>query len=317
MRLCPGLQGGGRGPLRALQHQGARALAVAGGLGIAAAAREGASGWQVHQLGHGAGNGGQPRRRLVAWSRRLQLRPGGEQAARVGWARRAKMASVMPLSTTVPPYITCSCSVLRDHSQIVRDQQQGHGVLGHQFLQQIENLLLHGHVQRRGRFVGDQQVGPAGQGHGDGDALALAARELVRIVIKALGCAGNAHALQQGHCALARGLAAQALVVAQRLGHLAADAVHGVEGRHGLLKHHGHAVAAQAAQRALVHVQQLLAVEPDAAVHLRMLRQQAHQRQGGQRLAAARLADQAQRGAALQDEFQVLHGTRAPRGSAR
>src|SRR2546429_7045828 len=37
------------------------------------------------------------------------------------------------------------------------------------------------------------------------------------------------------------------------------------------LEHHGHAVAAQAAQRVLVHVQQLLAVELDAAVHLRML----------------------------------------------
>ncbi len=184
-------------------------------------------------------------------------------------------------------------------------------MLGHQFLQQVQDLLLNGYVQRRRGFVGNQQVGPAGQGHGDGDALALAARELVRIVVIALGRTGNAHALQQRHRMRARGLAAQAQVMAQRLGHLAADAVHGVQRRHRLLEHHGHAVAAQAAQRVLVHVQQLLAVELDAAVHLGMLWQQAHQRQGGQRLAAARLADQAQRGAALQDELQVLHGARA------
>src|SRR2546427_5958638 len=48
------------------------------------------------------------------------------------------------------------------------------------------------------------------------------------------------------HRMRARGLAAQAQVMAQRLGPLAADAVHRVQRRHRLLEHHGHAVAAQA-----------------------------------------------------------------------
>ncbi len=76
--------------------------------------------------------------------------------------------------------------------------------LGHQVLDQVEHLLLDGHVQGRGGLVGDQQVGPAGQRHRDADALALAARELVRIGIQARGRVGNAHALAAGSAPPAR-----------------------------------------------------------------------------------------------------------------
>ena len=50
---------------------------------------------------------------------------------------------------------------------------------------QVEDLALDGDVERGGRLVGDQQVGLAGERHGDGDALALAAGELVRIGVDA------------------------------------------------------------------------------------------------------------------------------------
>lgn len=40
---------------------------------------------------------------------------------------------------------------------------------------QIENLRLHRDIERRGWFVGDEQVGLADQGHPDHDALAHAA----------------------------------------------------------------------------------------------------------------------------------------------
>ena len=48
-------------------------------------------------------------------------------------------------------------------------------------LEQLEDLRLHRDVERGGRLVGDQQVGLVGERHGDHDALALAAGELVRI----------------------------------------------------------------------------------------------------------------------------------------
>ena len=47
-------------------------------------------------------------------------------------------------------------------------------------LQHVEDLRLHGDVQRGGRLVADQQVGIVGDRDRDHDALALAAGQLVR-----------------------------------------------------------------------------------------------------------------------------------------
>ena len=47
---------------------------------------------------------------------------------------------------------------------------------------QVEDLRLHGDVERRGRLVGEQQLRPAGQGDGDHHPLAHAARQLVRVL---------------------------------------------------------------------------------------------------------------------------------------
>ena len=65
-----------------------------------------------------------------------------------------------------------------------------------QRLHQLEDLRLDGHIQRRGRLVGDQQAGVAGQGHGDHGALAHAAGQLVRVLADALLRGGDAHLLQ-------------------------------------------------------------------------------------------------------------------------
>ncbi|MEI2612901.1 MAG: hypothetical protein V9G20_30025 [Candidatus Promineifilaceae bacterium] len=70
-----------------------------------------------------------------------------------------------------------------------------HAVLGLQLHQQIEDLLLDGHVERRGRLVGDQQLRVAGDRHGDHHALALAARHLVREGAEPLGGIGDADLL--------------------------------------------------------------------------------------------------------------------------
>ncbi len=59
-------------------------------------------------------------------------------------------------------------------------------------IHQFQNLGLDGHIQRRGRLVGDQQPRVAGEGHGDHGALAHAAGKLVRILVEALLGVGNA-----------------------------------------------------------------------------------------------------------------------------
>ena len=67
-----------------------------------------------------------------------------------------------------------------------------------QLVEDRQDLHPHRDVERRGRLVGDQQVGLGHQHHGDHDALAHAARDLVRIeLVDALGIA-DLHRLQHG-----------------------------------------------------------------------------------------------------------------------
>ena len=63
--------------------------------------------------------------------------------------------------------------------------------------EQLQDLRLNGGVERRGRLVGDQQVGISGQRHRDHDALDLAAGELVRIGGEPARRVGNADEIEQ------------------------------------------------------------------------------------------------------------------------
>ncbi|MNP85446.1 hypothetical protein D3C76_1851930 [compost metagenome] len=40
-----------------------------------------------------------------------------------------------------------------DHVTVVADQQVGHAVLAFQVVEQVEDLRLHRHIQRRGGFI--------------------------------------------------------------------------------------------------------------------------------------------------------------------
>ena len=86
---------------------------------------------------------------------------------------------------------------LAHDAEVVRDEQHRHAHLALQLPQQLEDLRLDGDVERRRRLVGDQQVGLVGERHGDHDALALAARELVREGVEALLGLADADLVQQ------------------------------------------------------------------------------------------------------------------------
>ena len=64
----------------------------------------------------------------------------------------------------------------------MRDEDDRHAELGAQSLEQPHDLRLDRHVERGRRLVGDQKLGLGQERHGDHDALAHAAGELVRIV---------------------------------------------------------------------------------------------------------------------------------------
>ncbi len=69
-------------------------------------------------------------------------------------------------------------------------------VAGAEFAHQVDDLGLHGDVERGGRLVGDQQIRPAGERNGDHHALAHAAGELVRVVFTPPLGRRNAHTRQ-------------------------------------------------------------------------------------------------------------------------
>jgi hypothetical protein len=71
---------------------------------------------------------------------------------------------------------------LRREAEIVRHQQQRGAELAGQPVQPVEDLPLHGDVERRGRLVRDQQVRPAGEADREQRPLAHPAGELVRVL---------------------------------------------------------------------------------------------------------------------------------------
>ena len=89
-----------------------------------------------------------------------------------------------------------------------------------------------------GRFVGDEELGAAGEGHGDDGALAHTAAELEGVVIEAL--------LRVGHFDAGEGLdgdvacfgLVDVLVQEDGFGDLFADGADGAESGHRLLEYH-------------------------------------------------------------------------------
>ena len=73
------------------------------------------------------------------------------------------------------------------HAEVVRDEQVGQVQLVLQVLQQVEDLGLDRHVERRDGLVRHDQPRVEGEGPGHADPLALAARELVRVAVEVLG----------------------------------------------------------------------------------------------------------------------------------
>jgi hypothetical protein len=92
-------------------------------------------------------------------------------------------------------------------------------------------------IERRGGFIGDEQVRLRLQCHGDGYPLTHAPRKLIRIVVEAARGVRNAHLLQHFGRASALFGGAQ-LAVVHIVGHLSADRKHRVQRRHGILKDH-------------------------------------------------------------------------------
>ena len=143
---------------------------------------------QVLRLDHDRG--------AVAQRRRVGLRLGGEQRPGIGVLRRREDALDRSLLDDLALLHHAEpVGELAHDPEVVGDEQHRHAEPGLQFLQQAQDLRLHGDVERGGRFVGNQQIGLVGERHGDHHALALAAGKLVRI---AAGAASRARGCRPG-----------------------------------------------------------------------------------------------------------------------
>ena len=133
---------------------------------------------------------------------------------------------------------------LRDHPEVVGDEDDRRPVPALQVAEEIQDLGLRRHVDRGRRLVGDQEPRPARERHRDHGALAQPTRELPRIGVDPLVRHRDADAAEEldGHRPrLGRRQARSArpplaLVKPERLDDLLADRMDRAEGRHRLLR---------------------------------------------------------------------------------
>ena len=82
-------------------------------------------------------------------------------------------------------------------AHVMGDEEDRHLLFPLQFLDQVQDLRLNGHVERRGRLVRNEQLRTARERHGDHDPLEHSARELVRIFAEAALGRRNADPVEQ------------------------------------------------------------------------------------------------------------------------
>jgi hypothetical protein len=87
-----------------------------------------------------------------------QARHGGQQGAGVAMARRCKHRFAYAfLDTFASVHHQHTVGHFCDHAHVVGDEDHAHLHLVLQSADQLQDLRLNGHVQRRGGFVGNQQ----------------------------------------------------------------------------------------------------------------------------------------------------------------
>ena len=88
---------------------------------------------------------------------------------------------------------------MRDDAEVVAHQHGGEAEFVAERSDQVEDAALGDDVEAGRRLVEDEDLRTGGDGHGDGDALLLAAGELVRVAAGEFGGAGQADLFEEVH----------------------------------------------------------------------------------------------------------------------
>ena len=199
---------------------------------------------------------------------------------------------------------------LGDDTQVVGDHDDRHAHFLLDILHELQDAGLNGDVQSGRRFVGDQDVGLAGQRHGDHDPLPHAAGELKRVLLHALFRLVDIDQAEHLHRPVPGLLLVAVRVEQDRLHQLMPDRVGRVQAGHGILENDRDLVAADGLHDLLIRADQLLSVEFDRAGHDPAGRcQDLHDRVGRDRFAGSGLTDDAQDLSAFQIKRNTVYRT--------
>ena len=244
------------------------------------------------------GGGTDPGNRRKSLALLADLRHRGEQAFGVRVVRaREQVSHRRFLHDLAAVHHDDARRRLGDDAQIVRDEQNRRAEALLQIAEQLEDLRLDRDVERGRRLVGDDERWIQDERHRDDDALAHAAGELVRIFVGALR---GGRECRPSRAFSRRGPTLPSSCPRYARARLRRSAPHledGVQRRHRFLEDHRHARAADLAHRALVERREVLSVEMDLAAGFDPSGRanQSEQRECGDRLAAARFANDAYR----------------------
>src|SRR5262245_30760446 len=197
--------------------------------------------------------------------------------------------------------------VTRHHPEIVCDNDECRVEPTRQPIHQFEDLRLDGHVERGRRLVCDDELGIAGDRDRDHDALAHAARELVRILLETAGRIGDADQAEQLDGALVRRGTIGPAVLLECLSDLPTDCENGIQRRHRLLEDHADVAAPNFTHLRVRQLHEIAAGEENLAARdpPGRIRNQAQNRQRADGLARSALADDC-------DCLALLDGIRYP-----
>ena len=155
----------------------------AAGLSEAAAIAEGAAPQIADQRGHHARDHAE----RLAGPGTARDRDAADEAACIGMARVAKeRVRGRRLDDLAGVHHGDTVRDARHDAEIVGDEDEGDAELALKIGEEAQNLRLDGHVERRRRLVGDEEVGVAHERHRDHHALAEPARKLMRVLPQAL-----------------------------------------------------------------------------------------------------------------------------------
>jgi hypothetical protein len=144
-------------------HEPVAGSGVAPVVGAAKVARAAAAGWKRHPCGKPAIDGTTPAISCSCAGRPARARraaAASRQAAACRDGSAPEDRSAARVSTIRPAYITPTRRHdVGDQAEIVADHQDGGAPGGAELAHQVDDLGLHRDVERRGRLVGEQQIG--------------------------------------------------------------------------------------------------------------------------------------------------------------